>query len=92
MIDHLSLKVDEFADRMPSSPLADENILIFTDARATRECDSCAAAPLISPTAIQDIVLRLYGPNATGQISPKQIQSFTFDDLSRMLAAEPPAS
>ena len=29
---------DELADRMPSSPLADENILIFTDARTTREC------------------------------------------------------
>jgi beta-N-acetylhexosaminidase len=79
---------DELADRMPSSPLVDESIVIFTDTRTARECDTCAEAPLIAPTAIQDIVLRLYGPNATGQISPKQIQSFTFEDLRRMLAAE----
>ncbi len=80
---------DELADRMPSSPLVDEDILIFTDARATRECNDCAAAPLIAPDAIEEIILRLYGPSATGQVAPEQIRSFTFDDLARMLAAEP---
>ena len=80
---------DELADRMPSSPLVDENIVIFTDARATRECSDCPAAPLIAPNAIEEIILRLYGPSATGQVSPEQIRSFTFDDLARMLAAEP---
>jgi beta-N-acetylhexosaminidase len=63
--------------------------VIFTDARATQECSDCRAAPLIAPDAIEEIILRLYGPNATGQVSPEQIRSFTFDDLARMLAAEP---
>ena len=80
---------DELADRMPSSPLVDENILIFTDARAARECSDCPAAPLIAPDAIEEIILRLYGPNATRQVSPDQIRSYTFNDLARMLAAEP---
>ena len=80
---------DELADRMPSSPLVDENIVIFTDARATRECSGCPAVPLIAPDAIEEIILRLYGPNATRQVSPEQIRSYTFDDLARMLAAEP---
>ncbi len=53
---------DELADRMPSSPLVDEDILIFTDARAARECNDCLAAPLIAPNAIEEIILRLYGP------------------------------
>ncbi len=80
---------EEFADRMPSAPLADENILIFTDARAVRECPDCAPASLIPPEAIEEIILRLYGPDATGQVSSKQISSLTFADLDRMLAAEP---
>ena len=80
---------DELADRMPSSPLVDENIVIFTDARSARECSNCPAAPLIEPDAIEEIILRLYGPSATGQVSPEQIRSFTFDDLARMLTAEP---
>lgn len=80
---------EEFADRMPSAPLADENILIITDARAVRECPACPPAALIPPQAIEEIILRLYGPNATGQVAPKQISSLTFADLNRMLAAKP---
>jgi len=80
---------DELADRMPSAPLADENILIFTEARPVQECPTCDPTPAIAATAIEEIMLRLYGPSATGQLSPTRIRSMTFTDLSRMLAASP---
>lgn len=78
---------EELADRMPSAPLTDENILIFTDSRPQRECPTCDPAPAISATAMEEIMLRLYGPNATGQLQPGRIRSLTFADLSRLLAA-----
>lgn len=78
---------DEFADRMPSAPLGDEDILIFTDARTTQDCATCPATPLIAADAIQKIILRLYGPTATGQVAPENINSLTFEDLARFLAA-----
>ena len=80
---------EELTDRMPSAPLADESILIFTDARTQRDCPTCEPTPAIAPTALQDILLRLYGPAATGQLAPSQIRSLTFADLSRLLAAQP---
>lgn len=80
---------DELADRMPTAPLADENILIFTDARTEQECPACDPIPLISPTALQEIMLRFYGPSATGQIAPWHIRSLTFSDLERLLTAPP---
>jgi beta-N-acetylhexosaminidase len=76
---------DELADRLPSAPLRDEKILIFTDARQTRDCAACDPRPEIPSTALQDIMLRLYGPNATGQVAPAQISSLTFADLHRFL-------
>jgi beta-N-acetylhexosaminidase len=76
---------DELADRMPTAPLADENILIVTDARTAQECPDCPTTPLLPPTALQEIILRLYGPAATGQVNPKNIQSITFADLNRLL-------
>jgi beta-N-acetylhexosaminidase len=77
---------DELADRIPSAPLADEQIVVFTDARAVRECAVCEPLQLIAPTAIQEIILRLYGPDATGQVTTEQVRSFTFSDLSRTLS------
>jgi beta-N-acetylhexosaminidase len=78
---------DELADRLPSAPLPDENILIFTDARETRECASCQLAPLIQATAIQNIILRLYGPAATGQVQANRVRSMTYADLNRYLTS-----
>jgi beta-N-acetylhexosaminidase len=80
---------DELADRLPSAPLRDENILVFSDARQTRDCATCDPRLAIPPTAVQGIMLRLYGPNATGQVAPGQIRSLTFADLNRFLLAAP---
>ncbi len=83
---------EELADRMPSAPLADENILIFTEARLQRECPACESVPAITPTALEEIMLRFYGPSATGQLTPGRIRSLTFADLTRLLAAPPGAA
>ncbi|HEX9117515.1 MAG TPA: glycoside hydrolase family 3 N-terminal domain-containing protein [Anaerolineae bacterium] len=80
---------DELADRLPSAPLADENILIFTDAREGRDCAGCPAAPVVGVSALQDIMLRLYGPSGTGQVPPGHVRSLSFADLDRLMAAPP---
>jgi beta-N-acetylhexosaminidase len=79
---------DELADRLPSAPLADENILIITDARTGRECGECAEFSWISPTALQEILLRLYGPGASGQVNPDRLRSLTFAELKAFLRGE----
>ena len=76
---------EELADRMPTAPLQDESILIFTDAREGSDCATCEPRSLISTTALQDIMLRLYGPAATGQVVPGRIHSLSFSDLNRFL-------
>ena len=80
---------DELADRLPSAPLKEDNILIFTDTRVQRDCADCPTSPVIGATALQDIILRLYGPNATGQVLPSHVKSLTFADLDNLLAAAP---
>ncbi len=78
----------ELADRLPTGPLADENILIITDARQGRECAECPPFRLIEPQALETIILRLYGPQASGQITPDHIRSLTFAQLQAFLAGE----
>ena len=78
---------DQFADRMPAAPLANEKIVIFTDAREARECQACDSAPIIESTALEQIILQLYGPDATAQIASGNVKSYTFWDLKATLAA-----
>jgi beta-N-acetylhexosaminidase len=75
----------ELADRLPSAPLASDRILIFTDDRPLRECPSCPALPTIPTTALQDIILRLYGPAASDQVRPEFLHSAGFAELDALL-------
>lgn len=77
---------DQFADRLPSAPQANERIVIFTDAREVRECSACDPAPIIDSQALQRIILQLYGPDATGQVAAANVQSFSFAELNAALA------
>lgn len=79
---------DELADRLPGPPLRDENILILTDVRSVRDCPSCEPFEMVPETALEQAVLRFYGPNGSAQIGTSTIHSSTFQQLASLLAAE----
>lgn len=87
--------LSELSERLPSPPLSDEQILLITDDRQGRACSTCQASYYIDPRALRELILQLYGPQATGQISPDQVHSLTFSQLKQMLsqsAIGPPAA
>ncbi|MFC1976226.1 glycoside hydrolase family 3 protein, partial [Chloroflexota bacterium] len=80
---------EELRMRMPQPPRPDEKVLVIVDTRLARQCftDNCQPEELFIPRAtLEDTILRLYGPNATGQIQPEQISSITFSELKLALA------
>ncbi len=75
----------ELADRVPTSPLADENLVVFTDSRTEQNCAACPPFQTVAVDAIQNIILRLYGPQSTGQVQTQRVTSYSFDDLKKVL-------
>lgn len=73
----------ELGLRMPTGPGPNDSVLFITDARTGRECATaeCPPFPLIEPTALEEITLRLYGPQASGQLAPERVSSLTFQQL-----------
>ncbi len=72
-------------------PQPDENILIVTDNRIVRDCSVCPRFNLITTNNLEEIILDLFGPEATGQISAEQINSISFGDLKTALTFEIPS-
>jgi beta-N-acetylhexosaminidase len=81
---------EELALRVPRPPRLDEDILIFTDAREIRECDACSPFYVLDPEALEDTILAMYGPDASGQVNPARVQSYTFADLGSFLESGSP--
>jgi beta-N-acetylhexosaminidase len=78
-------RVDELPLGLTRPPRRDERVLIFTDVREARECELCAPFYLLDPELIREVILRMYGPDGSGQINPDRVVSRTFDDLQNLL-------
>ncbi len=82
----------ELADRVPTSPLNDEKLVIFSDSRVVQDCADCPSFAMVSVDALQKIILRLYGPQATGQVPAANVASFSFEQLKNVLDGKAAAS
>ena len=69
------------------APEANDHLLIVTDSRPLRECAQCTTDPALGADKLAEIMLALYGPNATGQLRADQVVSITFDELAELLNA-----
>jgi beta-N-acetylhexosaminidase len=77
--------------RLPDPPEPDDNIVIFTDLVAARQCSSCPPTPYIALNALEEKILTLYGPEGSDQIQFDRILSFSFADLEDFLSVAPDA-
>ena len=75
----------ELSSLFPSPPALRDRMVFITDTVQYKQCSSCPLESLLSVNALQDAIVRLYGPTAGGQVSQTRLSSFTFDDLSLLL-------
>ena len=78
---------DELTSRLVSPPGTADSIVIFTDVHEIQSCSTCEPEPILSPTALQERILALYGPSGSGQVQPDNVTSFSFADLNEFLDA-----
>lgn len=77
---------------LPTAPQAEDKLLIFSDSsRLLRECQHCTAEAALGPDEIANIIIRLYGSEATGQVLIQNVESQTFSDLDQLLLSTPPS-
>jgi beta-N-acetylhexosaminidase len=69
----------------PSAPSRFEDIVIFTDVRTERQCDTCPITTNISSNGLASALIRIYGPDASRQIYQQNLFSHTFSQLSDVL-------
>jgi beta-N-acetylhexosaminidase len=72
------------------SPQAGEKILIFTDTRTVRQCESCEEQALVSIDALQSAILRAYGPQGSDLVGLADVSSFSFNRLVSYMEFGPP--
>jgi beta-N-acetylhexosaminidase len=76
---------------LPRPPRRDEEILILAEERQVDECSDpipeCDPRPLLPPRAVEETLLRLYGPEGTGLVTPERVRTRTYAQLKRFLTS-----
>jgi len=85
----ISPSPEELAERLARPPGPGDRLIIFTDLQEAQQCSGCPVQPYIGLDALAEHILTLYGPQASGQVQPEQITSFSFADLREFIDAGP---
>lgn len=70
---------------LPAPPGTRDRIVFLTDTRPGRQCTSCAPQPILAVDALQNAVLRLYGPQGGGQVLNGRLISYSMESLAGIL-------
>lgn len=78
----------ELSTLLPASPKQADRISFLTDASMYKQCTTCLWEEGLAADALQKTVLRLYGPEGSGQVFTSRLNSFPFTELEAMLNGE----
>jgi beta-N-acetylhexosaminidase len=68
-----------------AAPGPNDHLVIFTDIRTARQCSTCPAATIFDEREFETALLKLYGPEGSGQVRASSLQSFSFEELYNYL-------
>lgn len=82
----ISPDTEELKTILPRPPEIRERIVFLTDILTKRQCsNNCPEQIVMQVDALQNAVLKQYGPNAGGQVISSRLSSYSFADLLEML-------
>lgn len=85
----LSPDASELNIALPRPPDSQSRIVFITDVLEERQCSQCSGKVALPVDALQNAVMKLYGPRAGGQVFQYQLSSYSFADLLAMLNGAP---
>ncbi len=85
----ISPSLAELDVAIPDPPNQNDRIIFITDTSLNLECSQCPDNVTLNQGALQEAVVRLYGPQAGGLVTPGYMRSYPYEDLERLLNGDP---
>jgi len=81
----ISPKVSDLDTVLPNPPGFRDQLVFLTDTRTESQCSKCGEEPMMAVDALQNVIIRLYGPQAGGQILASRMISYSVDSIAAIL-------
>jgi len=70
---------------LPAPPSIGERIVFLTDVVSYKQCSTCETLDALAVDSFERTVLRLYGPDGSGQVLRNRVSSFSLNEIGLML-------
>jgi beta-N-acetylhexosaminidase len=81
----ISPEQSELDSILINPPQLSDRIVFISDLVTQKQCSFCKTSTSFSAEDFRNAVIKLYGPNATGQIQDYRLSAYSFDDLMNYL-------
>lgn len=85
----ISPSLQELDEAMPDVPSRADRMVFITDQRVSKQCSACPEILVPAVDALQQAILRLYGPQASNQVTPHFLRSYSTTELIQFLDGDP---
>ena len=85
----ISPSLTNLAENLPNPPNLNDRIVFITDNRIAKQCSECPDQAVFATDALENAVIRLYGPLAGGQILQRNLDSYSYEELQALLDQNP---
>ncbi|HSF81671.1 MAG TPA: glycoside hydrolase family 3 N-terminal domain-containing protein [Anaerolineales bacterium] len=87
----ISPSLQELDNAIPDAPNRLDRIVFISDQRIAKQCSACSEVLIPTVDALQQAVLRLYGPQTSNQVTPNYLRSYSYSELQALLDGDPNA-
>ena len=70
---------------LPAPPITNDRIVFLTDVSQYSQCSTCPVVDALAVDSFEKTVLRLFGPDGSGQVLRSRVSSFSLDELTLLL-------
>ena len=77
----ISPEIDQLNSTLTEIPIIGDRLIIFTDTVSSSQCTECESQNILAVDDLEKAILKLYGPNGSGQVAFNQFTSYSFEDL-----------
>lgn len=81
----ISPSAQDLVNVFASPPQSRDWIVFITDTLQARQCSTCPEASGLAVDSLEQVVLRLYGPESGRQTSDSRLSSYSLDELRSLL-------
>ncbi|MBK9778842.1 MAG: hypothetical protein IPP55_02140 [Anaerolineales bacterium] len=75
----------DLASILPLPPQPNDRVVFITDPVSVAQCSDCSPQSFLAFDALQNAVLRLYGPQSGNQVEEFRLKSYSFENVQALL-------